>query len=49
VCFVKSEWLMATSQKDYAFEIPVRGMLPGKYTIELTAAGQLLATREFEL
>lgn len=49
VCFVRSEWLMATPQKDYALEIPVRGLQSGKYTIELTTSDQLLATKEFEL
>lgn len=49
VCEIKSQWLMPCVNKDYNLNIPVKGLVKGKYTIELKTPEKQLAKQEFEI
>lgn len=49
VCLLKSQWLKASSSEDYSFNIPVKGLAKGKYSIGLKTQEKELVKREFEI
>lgn len=49
VCHIKSEWLKATTEATYQLELPIKGLIKGKYKVELRTPEKQLAYREFEI
>ena len=49
VCEIKKEWLKAGVQQMYKVDLPIKGLVKGKYSIEINSVEKQLAKREFEI
>lgn len=49
VCGIKSEWLKVATNGLYPLELPIKGLVKGKYKVELRTPEKQLACREFEI
>jgi hypothetical protein len=49
ICLLKSQWMKAAANEDYAFNVPVKGLAKGKYQIGLKTSEKELVKREFEI